>query len=99
MENLFERLWQLYPKKRGKESVSKKAKQKLLDAGYEKVAAAIQNYKKEREGKEEQYTMYGSTFFNGRWEDYVVESMAEETTRPASDYYQRYFSECRDSEN
>ena len=92
IENLFERLWSLYSKKKGKQAVSKKSKQELFKAGYETVAKAIQNYKEEceRNKTEEQYIMHGSTFFNGRWEDYVVASVAEETARPASDYYQRY---------
>ncbi len=101
IESFFEEIWKLYFKKKGKNAVTKKAKKKLFGVGYEKVSAAIQKYKEECEKNriEDQYIMHGSTFFNGRWEEYVVTTMAEETERPTSDYYQRYLSECEDSEN
>jgi hypothetical protein len=72
-EELFLELWEQYPKKRGKGKVTKEAKRELLEAGIEKVSAAIEEYKKqiERYGTEEQFVMYGSTFFNGGWKDYL----------------------------
>lgn len=101
IEELFERLWSLYPRKRGKNAVSKKAKQVLFAAGYEKVANAIAAYIEECNGKEEQYILNGSTFFNGRWEDYAdsVRTVEEETRRPASDYYMRFLSGGDNSTN
>ena len=75
-EHFFEQAWHLYPKKRGKSSVSKKAKKELYDAGIENVAPAIEAYKEEAMKMDEQYILYGSTFFNGRWKDYAPAAVA-----------------------
>lgn len=69
----FETLWELYPRKRGKSSVTSKAKKELYTTGYEKVVSAIEAYKKEIAGREERYILQGSTFFNGRWKEFVTE--------------------------
>ena len=71
----FERAWELFPNKKGKSAVSKKAMRELAEAGETVVIDAIENYKAEiqRKGTEEKYILHGSTFFNGRWRDYVVE--------------------------
>lgn len=78
--DFFEKAWQQYPKKKGKNAVSKKAMQELYEAGEDKVMAAIEAYCKEVEGREEKYILNGSTFFNGRWKDYVP---LEEKSEPA----------------
>ena len=54
--------------------------QELYEAGEDKVMAAIEAYCKEVEGREEKYILNGSTFFNGRWKDYVP---LEEKSEPA----------------
>ena len=69
---LFEQLWQLYPKKRGKANVSDKQKQKLLDIGYDNMAKAIHRYV--NECKETKYMKLGSTFFNSGYVDYLDEN-------------------------
>jgi hypothetical protein len=72
-EDLFNRLWELYPRKMGKASVSKKAKQEVAKIGFERMAEAIEKYKRQidREGTKEEYIMYGSTFFNTRYADFL----------------------------
>ena len=45
IESCFLALWDLYPKKAGKSSVSKKAKAELHKAGFDVVSVAIENYK------------------------------------------------------
>ena len=72
----FDTLWRLYPKKRGKSAVSKKALKELEKAGIETVKKAIECYKEEirKNHTEDQYIMNGSTFFNGRWQDYLTDS-------------------------
>lgn len=70
---LFERLWKLYPRKKGKSQVSLTTKKKLLKVGEEIMTKAIERYSREVEGKEEQYILMGSTFFNGRYQDYLEE--------------------------
>ena len=76
----FDRAWELFPNKKGKSAVSKKAMRDLAEAGEAVVIDAIENYKAEiqRKGTEEKYILHGSTFFNGRWRDYVVEDKPEE---------------------
>lgn len=69
----FDDLWALYPRKRGKASVSKKALQEINAVGFSKMSEAIANYKAdiERSNTAEQYIMYGSTFFNGGYKDWL----------------------------
>ena len=71
----FESLWKLYPRKKGKSSVTKKAMKELQQAGFETVKEAIENYKEEirKNRTEERYILHGSTFFNGRWRDYIAD--------------------------
>lgn len=81
IESCFLALWDLYPKKAGKSAVSKKAKAALYKAGFDVVAAAIENYKAQiqRENRDMQYVKNGSTFFNGAWEDYLESDAPAET--------------------
>ena len=69
----FDDLWKLYPRKRGKSAVSKKALQEINAVGFSKMSEAIANYKAdiERSNTAEQYIMYGSTFFNGGYKDWL----------------------------
>ena len=73
-EELFERLWKLYPKKRGKGSVSQTQKRKLLNVGYDNLVKCIDRYKHDVEGKDMQYIKNGSTFFNSGYIDYLDEN-------------------------
>ena len=69
----FETLWKLYPRKKGKDSVTKKALQEINNIGLDKMKSAIERYKREinENHTQEQYIMYGSTFFNGGYKDYL----------------------------
>ena len=60
---------------KGKSAVSKKAKKVLYEEGESVVLEAIKAYKAEiqENGTEEKYILHGSTFFNGRWRDYIKE--------------------------
>lgn len=85
IESCFLALWDLYPKKEGKSSVSKKAKIELHKAGFDVVSSAIENYKAkiQRENRDIQYVKNGSTFFNGAWKDYLGSSeLSEEPQKP-----------------
>ena len=74
-EHFFEKAWKAYPKKKGKSAVSAKAKKEIYQAGEEKVIGAVMAYAREIEQNktEDKFIMHGSTFFNGRWRDYVQE--------------------------
>jgi hypothetical protein len=69
----FDKLWDIYPKKKGKSSIKKSTKEKLYKVGFDKLKKAIENYKEEISilGTEEQYIKYGSSFFNTNWTDYI----------------------------
>lgn len=86
-EQLFEKLWKLYPKKLGKQSVSIKFKKEILNIGYERFSAAIQKYKDEIASNNtlEKYIKYGSTFFNGGYLDYLDDETDFNATPPSTD--------------
>lgn len=70
-DDFFERIWKLYPKKQGKNAVKEASKEELAQYSYEEIARAIERYYEEIKDKDVQYWMYGSTFFNGRYKDYL----------------------------
>ncbi|MFM9414361.1 hypothetical protein ACKQTC_08275 [Peptococcus simiae] len=71
----FERLWQLYPLKRGKGRVSDTKKQALLKYGYDQLVRAINRYTREvAEAPFEKCYQNGSTFFNSGFIDYLDEN-------------------------
>ena len=74
INNFFDSVWKLYPKKLGKNSVKDSKRKELENVGFEKLEFAINNYKKTIIGKDDQFTMYGSTFFNGAYNDYLPEN-------------------------
>ena len=73
-DELFESLWELYPKKRNKGKVSKKSKREIEKVGYDHMVRAIERYAAQVKGRDQQYTMYGSTFFNGGYIDFLDEN-------------------------
>lgn len=78
--SFFQSVWDEYPKKLGKNKVTKAAMEQLEEAGEATVMSAVRRYveKIKRDGTDEKYIMHGSTFFNGAWRDYVVEDKPEE---------------------
>ncbi len=78
--DFFEDLWSMYPKKRGKSSVTKKALKEIKEAGFETLKKAIERYKDEVKDRDLQYVKNGSSFFNGAWKDYVDEPEQEQQT-------------------
>ena len=75
-KTLFDHLWSLYPKKRGKGSVSDTQKKKLLKVGKEDMEQAIRNYLEEinNRGTDMKYVKNGSSFFNSGYIDYLPEN-------------------------
>ena len=67
----FEKLWALYPHKRGKNQVSDKTKRKLLDVSVQEMAKAINRYVQEVRVNDKPW-LNGSTWFNGRYLDYTA---------------------------
>lgn len=72
---LFERVWKLYPNKIGKGAVSDTAKIRLLKVGEEHLTRAIERYLNDWEKEKEwRKILNGSTFFNSRYVDYLDEN-------------------------
>ena len=71
----YEELWKLYPSKRGKNSVSITRRTKLYDVSISDMEKAVKRYVGELEQKGKMdYILNGSTWFNGRYEDYMDDS-------------------------
>lgn len=77
---LYERVWKLYPKKIGKGQVSETQKLKLLDIGYDELSRAIQRYCAYNKDKDKQYWQNGSTFFNSGYIDFLDENYEDSSS-------------------
>lgn len=71
---LFEKLWTLYPNKRGKGQISDANKRHLLDIGFERMARAIDRYKADLARDSWRKPQNGSTFFHSGYVDYLDEN-------------------------
>ncbi len=72
---LFEKLWDLYPCKKGKGKVSDAAKMRLLNVGQDEMVRAIERYKDGLERDSDwRKPQNGSTFFNSGYIDYLDEN-------------------------
>lgn len=86
---LFERLWKLYPCKKGKGQVSYAAKARLFKIGYEEMERAIKRYKDYVESVDYLHYQNGSTFFNSGYVDYLdANYMPDSTGKPNKQYGQ-----------
>lgn len=75
---LFESLWKMYPNKKGNAQVTDKDKLKLLEIGLEEMTRAIDRYKRYIEANKDWYKpLNGSTFFKGRYQDYIGDDYEE----------------------
>lgn len=77
---LFERLWKLYPKKLGKGQVSDTQKLKLLEIGYDELSRAIQRCCLNNKDRDKQYWQNGSTFFNSGYIDFLDENYEDSSS-------------------
>ena len=68
---LFDRVWILYPLKKGKGRVSDAAKKRIAAIGYDEMARAIERYKKYVDSVDYLHYQNGSTFFNSGYIDYL----------------------------
>lgn len=85
----YEEIWSLYPLKRGKARAMKSIPKILKDIDKDELMRAILRYKEEKinEGNNNKYMLNGSTFFNGRYLDYIDKNFLEEEENDnASDY-------------
>ena len=82
LENFFNQLWQLYPIRKGKGSISKTQKQKLYHIGLEEMTRAIERYSKDNKDTDKQYWKHGSTFFNSGYVDYLDANYEDKPQEP-----------------
>lgn len=72
---LFEKLWDLYPSKKGKAQIGDTAKIRLLNIGEEQMIRCIDRYKSElQKDSDWRKPQNGSTFFNSGYVDYLDEN-------------------------
>lgn len=85
LESDFEKLWKLYPNKKGKQVALKAYKRAIKDGVSNKqIQDGIVAYKKylTANGTEQQYMMHGGTFFNQRsWDDDWSISQSQSSNR------------------
>lgn len=69
----IEEIWSLYPLKKGKANAIKKIPKLLKEYGKEQIVRCIERYIEEikKENKSKEFILHGSTFFNGRYIDYL----------------------------
>lgn len=85
---VFERLWKLYPNKRGKGQISDAKKKTILGIGEEHMTRAVKRYideheEKERSGAFTPRWQNGSTFFNSGYVDYLDENYQPSPHEPS----------------
>ncbi|MCM1058652.1 MAG: DUF4373 domain-containing protein [Firmicutes bacterium] len=68
---LLDRLWKLYPCKKGKGRISDSQKMKLLKIGFDEMNRAIERYLAELKKDPWRKPQNGSTFFNSGYIDYL----------------------------
>ena len=71
LKDFYESIWKLYPIKKGKGQVSIAKKKALQKIGYEHIARCIDRFVNDMQGRDKQYWMHGSTFFNSGYVDYL----------------------------
>jgi len=101
----FEKLWELYPLKRGRGNVSKTKINELKEIGFETLKKAIERYVKDTELRRKDFPELnyknGSTFFNSGYKDYVDDNFeyykpkdkANQNPIQATNYEQREYDE------
>lgn len=83
IDALFERLWELYPVKKGKGKVSDAKRKALYAIGYEEMERAIDRYLRElSKDADWRKPQHGSTFFNSGYVDYLDKNFVPDAERP-----------------
>lgn len=83
----FEKIWNLYPIKKGKGQVSDAQKRKLCQIPLEEMERAIKRYLADLEKDEWRKPQNGSTFFNSGYVDYLDANYQETAAEKAPGKY------------
>ena len=90
---MFERLWKMYPNKKGKGQVSDTQKKRLLAIGESTLVKAIERYSLElQKDADWRKPQNGSTFFNSGYVDYLDANYVpgQETKKPVQNRFNNY---------
>lgn len=71
VDEFFDHIWALYPRRTGKSSVKAAQRKKLFKIGFEELKRAIDRYSAEKGETDIKYWKYGSSFFNTDYKDYL----------------------------
>jgi hypothetical protein len=71
VDDFFEEIWSLYPNKKGKAAIKSATKKKLIKVGKDTLVKSLERYKRDLEVNTWKQPMNGSTWFNGRYADYL----------------------------
>ena len=71
VDEFFDRIWALYPRRTGKSSVKAAQRKKLFKIGYDELKRAVERYSAEKGETDIKYWKYGSSFFNTDYKDYL----------------------------
>lgn len=77
----FDRIWKLYPVKKGKGRISDTQKTKLFKIGFDEMSRAIERYKQYVESVDYLPYQNGSTFFNSGYVDYLDANYTKQETK------------------
>lgn len=80
IDEFFEKIWKLYPNKKGKGQVSASKKKALFEIGYDELCRAIKRYTDDLSKDEWRKPQNGSTFFNSGYVDYLDANYTEPVT-------------------
>ena len=82
ISEFFEKIWLLYPNKKGKGQVSDSKKKTLFNIGIEEITRAIERYKRDLSKEDWRKPQNGSTFFNSGYVDYLDANYSELIVKP-----------------
>lgn len=89
INEFFERIWKLYPNKKGKGQVSDAKKKKLYDIGYDEISRVIDRYKDGLLKDDWRKPQNGSTFFTSGYVDYLDANYSKPQDRQEMDAEQQ----------
>lgn len=72
--DIIDAIWNEYPRRENKNGITKKAKEDIAKIGLEEMERAVRRYAETVKNKDRQFQLMGSTFFNGRYVDYLDEN-------------------------
>ncbi len=89
INEFFERIWKLYPNKKGKGQISDAKKKKLYEIGYDEISRAIDRYKDGLLKDDWRKPQNGSTFFSSGYVDYLDANYSKPQDRQEMDAEQQ----------